>query len=101
MSTGQGQGRLTEGRRTLSQADSIAVLSKFYGKATATSSSPRKAKSRKKPELPATAGDKLDRAIDLSDTEIGDAGGEALATVLGLPARIVYVLHPEHSAVCL
>lgn len=91
MSTGQGQGRLTESRRTLSQTDAIAALSAFYGKAGKDKATSPAKKTQKKNGT-TTPGANPDDAIDLSDSESIGGGGEVLASVLGLPSRVMYVI---------
>lgn len=87
MSTNQGQGRITESRLRLSQTDAIAALTTFYGKVTR-----EKAPSpRKKSKSTTTPGDQTDDVIDLSDSESIGGGGEVLASVLGLPPRVMFV----------
>lgn len=91
MSTGQGQGRLTESRRTLSQTDAIAAVTTFYGKtAREKTASPSKTTKKKKSRHGSnTTGADRDDALDLSDSETIEGSGEVLASVLGLPPRVM------------
>lgn len=90
MASGQGQGRLTESRKSLSSVDAISAITTFYGKALANIRSPTKKKRAKKGDaLASTSGADANDVIDLSDTESAAGGGEALATVLGLPPRVM------------
>jgi hypothetical protein len=91
MSTGQGQGRLTESRQMLSQTDAITALSTFYG-STAKDKTVSPARKKANKNGTATLGANLDDAIDLSDSESVSNGGEVLASVLGLPSRVMYVI---------
>lgn len=91
MASGQGQGRLTESRVTLSSADAIAAITKFFSK-TSTAKSPSSKKKKRKDSKAnkgvVSPGSCAEDVIDVSDTE-STSGGEALASVLGLPARVM------------
>lgn len=91
MASGQGQGRLTESRKALSSTDAIAAITSFYGKAAShRKDSPTRKKCPKKRKVQgSSSGADANDAIDLSDTESIGGSGEALATVLGLPPRVM------------
>lgn len=93
MASGKGQGRLTESRVTLSQSAAITTITNFYSKeAGETSASPAKKKSknskRKKEVMELDSSSPIRETIDLSSPE-PVKGGEALASVLGLPDRVM------------